>query len=86
MLTTLATRYHQHKPHAAVMKVKWKKRGQRKYMRGELTLHQRVLETVQHKSSKQFFNENFRKSVNDRTHADNATEMAQYPKLSAQVR
>ena len=86
MSTILAARYHQGKSQATVMERKKKRRKQRKYMSDELTLHQNVLETVQDKSVKQIVSQNFDKSINNRTYADNATKMTPYSELSIQVR
>ena len=84
MSTILSARYHQGKPQAAVIG-RGKRRGQRKYMRGEPPLSQDVLATTQDKSAKQIVSENSDKSVNNRTHADNDTKIDQYSQSSIQV-
>ncbi|CAF5091615.1 unnamed protein product, partial [Rotaria sp. Silwood1] len=79
MSTILAARYHQGKSQAAVM------RGgeQEEYMRGDLP--QNVLATARDKSAKQIVNQNFGKSVNNQTPADNATKIDQYSQSSIQA-
>jgi hypothetical protein len=87
MSTVLSLRYDQDKLHATMMKKKKKRRGQRKYMSDhEFTPHQNILETAQRQYVKQIVNQNFGKSINNRTYNNNAARMTLFSQSSRQVR
>jgi len=71
----LAARYHQDKFQVAV--IGGEDEGKKEYMRDA---------SLQNKSAKQIVSQNFGKSVNNRTYADNDTKINQYSQSSIQVR